>query len=377
MLSKWRNALATVVLLGVLGVLHGNDATVIYKDRTGKKTTSVAGTIEEENFLGIKLRISKNKEVEVIPTAAIQMVIYKLKDVDSLSYRSPFNKEVRAQTASEKVRAVLLQEAQEELSKMEKEIKSPPEARRYIQFKLAEVTVQQARLNPARMENAIKALTDFKATYKQGWQLPLGVETLAGLLEESGKPDEARKALEELTELPGVPDAVRGRGGMLIGKLHLRAGQFREAETRLSKVVAGMSGADTQKPLVILSLVESQVFQDKFTTAQKELDAVIAGTSDSRIRGLAYVVLGEYYLRKGQSEDAFWSFLRVDAQYNEDLEAQGRALTRLAQLFDRVKKDPIRGKDCLQRLLDKRFEGTTYQKQARVAIQKMKDTEKE
>ena len=43
-------------------------------------------------------------------------------------------------------------------------------------------------------------------------------------------------------------------------------------------------------------------------------------------------------------------------------EEQGKALYQLATLFDKVKKDPIRGKECLERLRDKRFAGTTAQK---------------
>ena len=59
---------------------------------------------------------------------------------------------------------------------------------------------------------------------------------------------------------------------------------------------------------------------------------------------------------------ALWQYLRVDALYGEDVEEQAKALYHLVGLFDKVKKDPIRGKECAARLLDKRFAGTAYQR---------------
>ncbi len=85
---------------------------------------------------------------------------------------------------------------------------------------------------------------------------------------------------------------------------------------------------------------------------------------------MAYNLLGDYYSRKGQAEEAFWNYLRVDAMYNEDIEEQAKALYRLTTLFDKVKKDPIRGKEYADRLQGTRFAGTTYQKLAKPAEKK-------
>ena len=80
--------------------------------------------------------------------------------------------------------------------------------------------------------------------------------------------------------------------------------------------------------------------------------------------------MGDLHTKKGQQAEAFWNYLRVDAQYSEDTDAHARALYQLSTLFDKVKKNPLRGKMCLDQLLDKRFEGSPYQKLAQDAKKK-------
>ena len=170
--------------------------------------------------------------------------------------------------------------------------------------------------------------------------------------------------------MPGAPDAVKQQSGMLVGKLLLRGRKYAEAESRLKRVVDTMSAGDLQRPLAQAYLIESHIGLDKAGDTEKEIAALIAGTSDARVRGVAYALRGDLELKKGRQAEAFWNYLRVDAQYNEDPEAHARALYHLATLFDKVKKDPLRGKDCLTRLLDKRFEGSPYQKLAQDAVKK-------
>ena len=70
-------------------------------------------------------------------------------------------------------------------------------------------------------------------------------------------------------------------------------------------------------------------------------------------------------------EEAFWQYLWVDQEYNQDPEEHSKALYYLAILFDRVKRRPDRAKTCLDRLLkDKLFAGLEYQKQAAKESQK-------
>ena len=376
-----------LVLLAVLGVVQAQDATIAYKDRVAKKNgVEIVGTIEEETFLGVKIKSAKTKETKFIPAADIERITYtkSVKDVGTSDYLTPFRKEDKANEATENLtkfkdeksrirlealRAAHLIDAFAGYDKIEKEVKEP-EARRYIQFKKAQIVVLQAKFDPTRTDDAVKALTEFKTNNRAGWQLLLALETLAKIQEEAGKTEDARKTYEELAELPGAPDSVKQQSGVFVGKLFLRGKQYKEAENRLSKVVESMSDTDLQKPLAKAFLIESQLGQDKTENAAKDIAALIGGTSDARVRSVAYALMGDFHAKKGQQAEAFWSYLRVDAQYNEDTEAHARALYNLSTLFDKVKKDPLRGKACLEQLLDKRFEGSPYQKLAQEATKK-------
>jgi hypothetical protein len=380
-----------LVLLAAFGIVQAQEATVRYRDRVAKKDgVETSGTIVEENLLGVKIQSGKAKDTKFIPAADIERITYKTKDVDPITYRTPFLREVsagertkdieklkdptgtdeKARVKLEATRSGLLNEAKEGYAKLEKEVRSPPAARRYFQYKQAEIAVTQARYDPAATDAAVKALIDFKSNNREGWELIFALETLARLQEDAGKVDDARKSYEELAELPGAPDSVKQQSGLLVGKLLLRGKKYKEAEDRLGKVVAAMSAGDAQKPLAQAYLIASQIGLGQTKETEKKIADLLGGTSDPRVRSVAYALRGDYFLEKGQQNEAFWNYLRVDAQYNEDPEAHARALYHLATLFDTVKKDPIRGKDCLTRLLDKRFEGSPYQKLAQEAAKK-------
>ena len=174
-----------LVLLAMLGVVQAQDATILYKDRVAKKNgIEVVGTIEEETFLGVKIKSAKTKDSKFIPAADLERIVYKTKDVDPITYRDPFLKEEKAKAATESIRALadptgadekarlrletlrtgFLEDAILGFAKLEKEVRNPPSARRYFQFKRTEILILQARIDPARMDAAVKALTEFKTT---------------------------------------------------------------------------------------------------------------------------------------------------------------------------------------------------------------------
>lgn len=366
-MSRWlRAALACTLVLTVYGVTRAQDV-IYYTDRAAKKEARYSGSIAEESPAGIKIQVKDGKDTvtKLVPTPDIVSVQYQTKDVDKLSFRAPFVKEERGLKAtSAKERSKLLLEALDGYSKLEGQLGSQPMVRRYIQFKVAELTALLVQDDPTRADTAIKLLTEFKAAHPNSWQLFPALKTLARLLEDAGRTGEARKAYEELADLPDAPADLKQESGLLVARLLLRGGQFAEAQKRLEKLASTLSREAPAAPFVRAYLVESQLGQGNLATASQELTDVIRSTSDARARGVAYNLLGDYYRKKGELDSAFWQYLRVDAMYNEDAEEQAKALFYLSNLFDKVKKDPIRGKECLSRLLEQRFVGTAYQRLA-------------
>jgi tetratricopeptide (TPR) repeat protein len=361
-MHRW---LTTAVLAASLAGLVKAQDIVTYHDRVTKKdNVEVRGKVEEESPSGIKVKIKEGKKevVKVIAAGDIQTILYKVPDVTAIDFRRPFGRVVLAQKATGKKRSQYLEEALDGFTKLEERSRAHLAARRYMQYRAAEVLALLAQDDPGKMDAAIKALTDFKSGNATSWVIVPALKTLASLQEQAGKVDDARKTYEELADVPDVPKALKQESEVLVGRLLLRGGKPAEAQQRLEKLLGSMSADDAQKPFVQAYLAESKISQDKVAGVDKELNEVIRSSSDARLRGVAYNLLGDYYRKKGQPQDAFWAYLRVDALYNEDAEAQAKALFHLAKLFDEVKKDPIRGKDCLRRLREGRFAGTSYQK---------------
>jgi hypothetical protein len=368
-----RAVLTGGMVLALVGLTRAQDSKrstdiVRYVPSGAKKEAEYRGTIEDESPSGLKIKVREGKDmvVKTVPAREITYIFYSGPDVDSLTYRRPFGRlELVPGQTNVKKRAALLQEAWDGFTKLQSSLTARPSARRYMQYKLAEVAVLQARDDPTKAETAIKMLTDFKQDGKHSWLILPALKTLARLQEEGGKTDDARRTYEELADLPDVPKELKQESDILVGRLLLRGTKYADAEKRLEKLNSSMSDADVQRPLVQAYLAESRIGQNKLDTVEKDLKTLIHASADNRVRGVAYNLLGDLYLKKGQGEDAFWSYLRVDALYNDDIEEHAKALYRLVTLFDKVKKDPIRGKECADKLQGKRFFGTTYQKLAK------------
>jgi hypothetical protein len=354
---------AAALLLGLLGPARAQDV-VYYYDRAAKKELEHRGKIEAESPAGITIKVREAKEDVVIqvPAGAVAQVIYGQTGVDRLTYRGPFGKLDRAAKESGKAREKALAEALEGFTKLEQQVGGVPNAKRYFQYKAAEATALLATDDPTKVEPAIKLLTDFKTANANGWQIVPALKTLARLQEESGKTDDARKTYEELADLPDIPASLKQESGVLVGRLLLRGGKYADAEKRLKALASAMSAADAQLPFVKAYLVESRLGRGSLDGVPKELGDVIKSSGDARLRGVAHNLLGDYYLKMNQQDEAFWHYLRVDAMYNEDATEQAKALYHLVTLFDKVKKDPIRGKECAARLMEPRFAGTSYQR---------------
>jgi tetratricopeptide (TPR) repeat protein len=354
-----------VLALSAGGTARGQDK-IDYYDRTLKKQASVVGAIEGESPASIKIKLKgRDGGVRAIPAVDVVEVRYKVKGVTDLEWRQPFGAEGRAVRETGKRRAALLTKALEGYKLLDGQVSASPSAQRYIRFKIAQVQALLAQDNPAMTADAIKALAAYKRAYPSGWEIVPALKQLGQLQEASGQVDEARKTYEELADLPGVPKEMKQESDLLVARLYLRGGKYAEAEKRLEGLSKALGRDDPQRAFIMAYLADSQMGQGNLKQAEAQLREAIRSSSNPRLRGLAYNLLGDYYVKAGKPDEAFWQYLRVDVMYNEDVEEQARALYHLRTLFDKVKRDPIRARECANRLLDKRFAGTLYQRRAK------------
>ncbi|NBO91935.1 MAG: hypothetical protein EBV06_06435 [Planctomycetia bacterium] len=358
---------------------QGGDKTkldrIYHIDPGTKKEVDTYGKIEEESPAGIKIKVREGKtdKTVTIPSSTIQRVYYFTPEVGSIDFNSGFVTEANWEKASGKKKAELLSTALTKYAAVERQLTGRGEARRFIQYRIAMLTVRAAKEDPAKTEEGIKLLKDYTATNRTSWQIVPALTTLATLLEEAGRVDEARAAYESLTTLSDVPPALVRQGQLFVGKLALRAGKWADAQKQLEKLASTLSGADPEKPFVEAYMAESKIGLGQLEGADKSLAEVLKVSSDAKLRGLVHNLLGDWNEKKGQLDDAFWHYLRVDALYNEEPEEHARALFRLADLYDKVKKDPIRARDCVRRLMGAGYDNTRYQKIGKAAGMKAEE----
>jgi tetratricopeptide (TPR) repeat protein len=327
----------------------------------------------------LSVRDGKMDRKVTIPAASITRIYYYTPDVLRTEYNGGFVLEGNWERSggSKKTKDELLTKVFAKYAETEQKLGGRPEARRYLRFRIAMLHARVAKDDPSKADDAIKKLTDFTAANRGGVTIVPALTTQAKLLEEAGRTDEARSAYETLASLEGVPPALVRQSQLFVGKLSLRAGKWADAQKQLEKLAKGLSGADPEKPFVEAFLAESRIGQGNLDGVDAALKDVMKGNEDGKLRGLVHNVLGEWHEKKGQPEDAFWHYLRVDALYPDDPEEHARALFRLAELFDKVKKDPIRGREYAQRLLGPTFDGTRYQKLGKAAGLKPEEKEKD
>jgi hypothetical protein len=360
-------------LLACLGLLAAPaaraDDSVIYNDRAMKKSVRVEGAIQEETVLGIKIRVGKDDKV--IPAEDVEHVNYKLPPPN------PSQTEVDNAYATETVdaakpdltpeaRAAALANAVKAYQALDKQFsgKEAASEKRYIQYRIALVAVRLAKDDPKKADDAIKALTDYKAANKGGWEILPCVRTLTALLEQKGDIKAAKEAYEELAANDALPAEVRLAGNLKAVKLLMRAGDFKGAQDKLEGVAGDLKADDPQRAYVTVYLAQSRMAQNKLDKeVEDDLKAVAAGGDDGA-KGLAHNALGEFYERAKKPDEAFWHYLRVDVLYNQDREEDARALYHLWKLFGEARKDPVKSQQCYDRLVSPAFAGTEYQTRA-------------
>jgi hypothetical protein len=351
-------------------LVRGQDV-VSYHDPAAKsdnKTEELRGTIESESPRGIRFR-PRTGPVKEIPAADIRYVRYKGVAVSEIDYRRPFGLEERApgQTRDEQRKKLLVEALQAYRELLPKAQDFPP-GHRYLLFRMARVLALQAEDDRDKLDAAIAAFADIARNHADGWEIVAALKQLARLQEDKGDLAAAGETYGQLARVPGISPRVQQESQILGARMLLRSGHTADAEKRLAALDANLSPGDAAKPAVQVFLAQCRLEQGNTAGVEAQATSALAATTDPAILAAGHNVLGDYYLKKGQLEDAFWHFLRVDVQYGDDREEDAKALYYLSQLFDKVKNDRVRAQDCLTRLQDKgQFGGTEFHKKALAA----------
>jgi hypothetical protein len=244
-------------------------------------------------------------------------------------------------------------------------------AQRHLEFKIAQLLARQAEDDPSRLDAAVTALADFKTKHPNSWQIGQAGKLLAQSQLAKGDMKSALATYEEFARRDDLGDALHQEFQLLGIKAMLRSGEFADAERKLTALVASLAKDDPQATRIAIYLAMCKS-KTNLADAEKRLLDILAGDADPAIKGLAHNALGDAYRLNNRLEDAFWQYLWVDQEYNQDRDEHAKALYYLSILFDRVKKTPARALACREKLLnDSLFKGLEYQKLAAKENQKL------
>jgi hypothetical protein len=352
-------------LVGVLlaGAAWGQDEIIFY-NRAKNREDDTKGRIVEETPNHVAYVISGR--TEKVPAADVIDIVYH---VDSAllrnEYRGATRREEEIDKAKPEDRKKAVQEALSALESLRGKLADSQFAPRHMDYKMARILAREAEERPEYRDRAVAALKKFVNDHGGGWQTGEAVRMLARLQAAGGDVAGAQKTYEDLIGRGGLLRDTRQEYEILLIQFLLRNGKAAAAHDRLKQMALRLEEKDPMAARVRVYLLATQADVKDLAAAEKQLKAVLAGDAPGEVKGLASNTLGELYLKAGRSEDAFWQFLWVDVVYNQDALEHARALHHLSTLFDKVKNDPDRARECRDRLRnEKQFAGSEHQKMA-------------
>jgi tetratricopeptide (TPR) repeat protein len=315
---------------------------VTYHDRTAKKDIEASGSIQSESPSKVVLRATTGAALREIPASDILDVVYEVSPRVRLDYQSARGDERKVEIAKEEDRKKALDEAFKSYQKVQRDLAGEKTRypARHLQYKVARLLARQAEEDPARLNDAIQALTQFQKEHPDGWQLVHASRLLARLQMDKGDFEAAQKTYEELAATPGIAKETQQECDLLMARAMIRAKKFAEAEKKLQAVLKDVPADDPQATRARIHLAECLGASNKLEDAVKQLEELIAKAPDSDVKALAYNTLGDCYRYNNRPKDALWPYLFVDVVYHQDRREHARAVEQLAKLFDELGDKP-------------------------------------
>lgn len=322
-----------VALTALIGLVAGQ-ALVRGQDRVERRdkkagSVPVTGKILEENAGGVKIKpqggLSKE---EVIPSSEIVRVGYG-------DYPIGVTTAIQRMDEAEKGRNYpVLLKGYEAVQAMP-ELKSvKPEARRYIDYRVASLRAASAETDE-QTKAGMKALADFAAANPDSWEYPHAARQLARLQADLGDYAGAARTFEALDKAPTVPAEFKDEARAALIDLAFQANDVDAGRKRIEAVAKDPKITPALKDRVAMYQLGLEGLEAADLAATvKKLEEAINKAADPGLKALGYNLLGDVYLKKGQRRDAMWSYLWVDVIYNQDRGEHLKAMTRLAKLFE-------------------------------------------
>jgi hypothetical protein len=182
---------------------------------------------------------------------------------------------------------------------------------------------------------------------KASWESWLVARTAARLFCELGDLKSASAAARVLTSNTGLSAEMKVEARFLELAYVFRSGDYGaarllQADVQKDAANPGQSDRARMYEAALKVLPPKPAAEGeapaKPVEAVAAIEKLLADTKDPMARSCGYAILGELYMAHKMYRDAMWSYLWVDAVYNQDRDEQVKAVCRLIELFELTKE---------------------------------------
>jgi len=335
---------------------------VRYYDRAAKQEAKASGSIQSESPSQIVLK--QGAGTKTIPAVDIIEVVYKVGDLVNLKYRGARLNENTAYSgasADERKKAVGFA-----LSKYKEMLPDVNDAKvkKHFEFTIARLLAREAEEDSDKARTAMGKLEQFMKDHPESWQISACAKVLAQLQMDQKDFSAALKTYETLAQTPKISKEIRQECDLMTAQVLMADSKFADAEAKLQALSQTVPSDDPQAIRIQVSLAQCMAATNKIEQAVPKLEGIIAKTTDTDLKALAYNSLGDCYRAAKKPEDALWAYLWVDVVYHQNRQEHAKALYWLAKLF-KERGDETKSKQCRDRLeKDKQFAGLEFQRLA-------------
>lgn len=237
-----------------------------------------------------------------------------------------------------------------------------PKAKRYAGFRELMLSVK---------DNDQKTGDDFKKNaaalaarciafaneQKSSWEAWIVARTGARIYGEIGDHKNASAAARVLTTSTTLSADMKTEAKFLELAYVFREGDYPAArllQAEVAKDAANPGQADRAKMYdIALKVLPAKAAAGadpvKPTEAIAALEKALSDSKDPVARACGYAILGELFIAYKSYREAMWSYLWVDAVYNQDRDDQVKAVARLIEIFEQL-KEKERSEQFVERL---------------------------
>ena len=248
-----------------------------------------------------------------------------------------------------------LQKAIDGLTKLQGEPKpDTPNYRTELQYLIARATAKLALADPARVDEAIKKLDDFKSKNADSYHFYEAMNYLGQLHMAKGDTDAAAKSFEALGSAPF--NDYRMAAKLAVARQSLSKDDIAGAKSAFEEVSKMPSeknnpNEESKKQEAQLGIAHCLQLEKNFPKAIELLDQVInqSAVDDYHVQAEAYLRQGDCLRASGKPKEALLAYLHIDTLFPTERAQHAEALYNLSQLWNTIQQ-PDRADDAATRL---------------------------